>query len=102
MRGDHEQDAMPHAQIKPTEDDCAPFANMADRKLAESLAQGAAEMRVRMADMNSRRAEFERRHAEFVAEHPGLESEIEGRWQANPTGLSGRLIRGYRHWRYKR
>lgn len=24
------------------------------------------------------------------------------RWQANPDGLSGRLVRGYRHWRYKR
>jgi hypothetical protein len=23
-------------------------------------------------------------------------------WQANPAGLSGRLIRGYRNWRYKR
>jgi hypothetical protein len=23
-------------------------------------------------------------------------------WEANPDGLSGRLIRGYRHWRDKR
>ena len=23
-------------------------------------------------------------------------------WEANPLGLSGRLIRGYRHWRNKR
>lgn len=24
------------------------------------------------------------------------------RWEANPAGLSGRVIRGYRHWRHKR
>lgn len=24
------------------------------------------------------------------------------RWEADPAGLSGRLIRGYRHWRHKR
>jgi hypothetical protein len=23
-------------------------------------------------------------------------------WEANPDGLSGRLVRGYRHWRHKR
>jgi len=23
-------------------------------------------------------------------------------WEANPEGLSGRLVRGYRHWRHKR
>jgi hypothetical protein len=25
-----------------------------------------------------------------------------GKWEANPLGLSGRVIRGYRHWRRKR
>lgn len=25
-----------------------------------------------------------------------------GKWEANPFGLSGRVIRGYRHWRRKR
>jgi hypothetical protein len=24
------------------------------------------------------------------------------RWEANPLGLSGRVVRGYRHWRDKR
>jgi hypothetical protein len=24
------------------------------------------------------------------------------KWEANPDGLSGRLVRGYRHWRTKR
>lgn len=24
------------------------------------------------------------------------------RWEANPSGFSGRLVRGYRHWRHKR
>lgn len=23
-------------------------------------------------------------------------------WEANPSGVSGRLVRGYRHWRHKR
>jgi hypothetical protein len=25
-----------------------------------------------------------------------------GKWEANPFGLSGRVVRGYRHWRHKR
>jgi hypothetical protein len=31
-----------------------------------------------------------------------LEGQAAYGWQANPTGLSGRVVRGYKHWRYKR
>jgi hypothetical protein len=31
---------------------------------------------------------------------------IDGRenagWEANPAGVSGRMVRGYKHWRHKR
>lgn len=54
-----------------------------------------AEMQMRHVDLQARGAEI--MQGSF-AHGPGTS----GRWEANPFGLSGRLVRGYRHWRHKR
>lgn len=43
-------------------------------------------------------AEFRARMQHHLDHGPGTS----GQWEANPFGLSGRVIRGYRHWRNKR
>jgi hypothetical protein len=54
-----------------------------------------AELEVRQIELRARGAEI---MEESFAHGPGTS----GRWEANPFGLSGRLVRGYRHWRHKR
>lgn len=49
-----------------------------------------------------RKVELEARGAEVMRETFARGPGTSGRWEANPFGLSGRVIRGYRHWRNKR
>jgi hypothetical protein len=49
-----------------------------------------------------RKLELEARGAEIMRETFANGPGTSGRWEANPFGVSGRVIRGYRHWRNKR
>ena len=49
-------------------------------------------------EQEMRKIELNARLEEAMANGPGTS----GRWEANPYGLSGRVVRGYRHWRNKR
>jgi hypothetical protein len=47
--------------------------------------------------------DYERAESEAAFERIAeANSRIPQAWEANRSGLSGRFIRGYRHWRYKR
>lgn len=53
-------------------------------------------------EQEMRKIELEARGAEIMRETFASGPGTSGQWEANPFGLSGRLIRGYRHWRSKR
>jgi hypothetical protein len=53
-------------------------------------------------EQEMRKAELEARGAEIMRDTFSNGPGTSGRWEANPFGVSGRLIRGYRHWRNKR
>jgi hypothetical protein len=68
----------------------ATFSEGSDERLQRNLDYSAHSMLI---DYDAMRAKLER---------DLLEIDRDTGWQANPSGLSGRVVRGWRHWRSKR
>lgn len=73
-------------------------AEKAENRALDAAAREAA------ANAEARLARSEAAYERARANHLGLQIdglESQG-WQANPAGVSGRVVRGYKHWRHKR